>query len=454
MRGGRGFLRGWRYAVLPVLAWACAGPVWSGPEASGALPASREVALATADKLQISATFWPSPTKGGAGVVLLPMWQQDRASWDPVVDALRDRGVHVLALDLRGHGKSAKQGKTDLAPRVVKRDPKLFAAMQEDVTAALRWLGKEGGCDPKRIALLGAGLGGAVALDTVSRHPTEVAAVAWLSPTTTEPGLETLASLKGVPAATPLLCLAHAKDAEGGARKLSDARPSTRLVVYADEPPAKLAGDPTWAQGTRMLTRLPLVVLTVASFVAAATGSTTDDVVLDGVVTAEGPDADPWDRAGEVMPANSLGTVRAFRVGRRIVFGGTVEPGVKGLRFEVQTGEKTHMTEGIPVLGPPQVVAVDLTKGGQTAWSWGGMGSLPNFPGLDPKGTFGKTVPWLRAIPSEAGTTFEGEWFIPRFGGKSEAIRICVTPTTEVPAAPENGMVGVDLESSVELDSR
>ncbi len=425
----------------------------AGPPEGGGAAAPREVTLRTADGLAISGTFRPGGGAGGPGAVLLPKYRSDRTAWEPVLEAFRVRGVGVLAIDPRGHGRSAKQGKVDLGAQVESRDPKLFAAMHEDAIAAVRWLVKEGGCDAKRIALVGASVGGSVALDTANRHPTEVAAVAWMSPGVRYLGLDTLAHLKGLPAAVPLLLLSHRGEIDVGARKIADARPGARLVVYDDPPPPEAGAERAWAHGTRMFGRLPLVEQAVASFVAAATGSKTEDVVLDGVVAREGADADPWDRAVDVAPPGTDGTIRAFRVGRRILFGGTAAPGISGLRFEVQTGAKTVETHGISTLGPPQIVGADLRTSAVT-WSWGGMGSMPTFPGMDTSQLFGKTYPVLRAVSSEAGTTFEGEWFIPEFGGKSDLVRLLISLAGEPPPRPEGGGVMSDVEHSVDLPSR
>ncbi len=79
---------------------------------------------------------------------------------------------------------------------------------------------------------------------------------------------------------------------------------------------------------------------------------------------------------------------------------------------------------------------------------------MPTFPGMDTSQLFGKTYPVLRAVSSEAGTTFEGEWFIPEFGDKSELVRLLISLAGEPPPRPEGGGVMSDLESSVDLPSR
>lgn len=417
-------------------------------------PAPKDVTIATDDGMQIAATFLAAKEPGGAGVVLLHMFGSDRAAWGPVLKPLAARGISVLAIDLRGHGGSAKQGKADLAPRVQKRDPKLFAEMHRDAFAAVQWLAKEGKCDPKRIALVGASVGCSVAIDTARRHPADVAAVLCMSPGANYLGLDTLAHLKTFPADAPLLLLVHRDEIGVGAQKIADARPGTRLVVYDDAPPADAGAEKAWAHGTKMFGRLPLVEQTVASFVAARTGSKTEDVVLDGIVD-DGAGADPWDGAIDVAKPGSDGTVRAFRVGRRVLFGGTAPATCGGLRFEVQSGGASGAgagrVEGVPIIGPPQVVGVDL-KAGRWAWTWGGMGSAPHFQGMP--AMFGQTQPVLRVVHADDKLTFEGEWFVPAMGDEAGAVRLVVLFDAELHPGPQGGAMAANPQSSVDLPSR
>jgi pimeloyl-ACP methyl ester carboxylesterase len=381
------------------------------------------------------------------------MYGSDRKAWSPLVKHLTARGISVLAIDLRGHGGSAKQAKADLAPRVQKRDPKLFAEMHQDALAAVKWLAKDGKCDAKRIALVGASVGCSIAIDTAGRNPGDVAAVLCMSPGAAYLGMDTLAHLKKFPAATPLLLLVHKGEIDAGAQKIADARPATRLVVYDDAAPSDAGSDKAWAHGTKLFGRVPLVEQTVASFVAAGTGSKTEDVVLDGIV-AEGAGADPWDQAMGVAIPGSEGTVRAFRVGRRILFGGTAPLDLGGLRFEVQSGGLSGAGGSLDIVGPLQVVGVDL-KTGKPAWSWGGMGSVPNFPGMEDAPLFGKTRPVLRVVRGAEKLTFEGEWFVPAMGDEEGGrVKLVIAFDRELHPGPSNGMMDSNVQHAVDLPSR
>jgi pimeloyl-ACP methyl ester carboxylesterase len=427
----------------------------AGPAARSAFPDDapkpRGVVLTAADGVRLAATFHPSGAKHGPGAVLLPMYRSRRTAWDPALDALRERGVSVLALDLRGHGGSAGLEKPDLQQRVEARDPTLFAAMHQDAIAAVRWLAKDGGCDPERIVLVGASVGGSVALDAAARHPQEVCGLLWMSPGARSLGLDSVAQARALPAGLPVMLMAQAREA-GDARALQAVRPSARLVVYGEPRPAAAGAERAWAHGTRMFGRLPLAAETVASFVAMACGSKKEDVVLDGIVTDKGPNADPWSKATDVGVQGRPGSVHAIRVGRRVLFGGVVPSGFTGLALEVQTGDKAQKQgDGVAALGPPQIVGVDLGTS-RVTWSFGGVGSMPMFPGV-PK-LFGQTYPVLRAVAGPEGTTFEGAWTIPRFGEGSKLIRLSIAVLQGPPPGPRNGGVMSYSPRTVNLPSR
>jgi hypothetical protein len=252
----------------------------------------------------------------------------------------------------------------------------------------------------------------------------------------------------------PLILLVHRSEIDAGAQKIADARPGTRLVVYDDPAPSDAGTDKAWAHGTKMFGRLPLVEQTVASFVAAKTGSKADDVVLDGVVE-EGEGADPWAQAADVARPGSEGTVRAFRVGQRVLFGGTAPADFGGLRFEVQSGPlASDSSAPFPMVGPSQVVGVDL-KAGKPAWSWGGMGSVPDFPGMESAPLFGKTRPAMRVVRGADKATFEGEWFVPAMGDEaSNQVRLVVVFDRELHGGPQGGAMEANPQYTVEVPAR
>jgi dienelactone hydrolase len=122
--------------------------------------AEQTITLTTEDGVELKGTLYRPEGRIRAAVVCLPMKGATRESFKPVARLLVQRGVVVLALDLRGHGDS---GTAADAANVEQDDAEVFRAMQADVIEAVRAL-REGygvGADP--VGLLGAGTGAAVA---------------------------------------------------------------------------------------------------------------------------------------------------------------------------------------------------------------------------------------------------------------------------------------------------
>lgn len=394
-----------------------------------------DVTLTTDDKMQIAATFWASSSGNAPGVVLLHMYRSDRTAWKPLVRHLNERGADVIAIDLRGHGGSAKQGKNDLSARVEKRESKLFQDMHKDAIAAVRHLVKEAHSDPSKIVIVGASVGCSVAIDTARRYPKEVAAVACLSPGANYLGVNTVEQAKSWPKDRPLLLLAHASEAGDGAPQVRDAIPSSRLLTYDDPVPETSKDEPMWAHGTKMFGRIPLVEQTVASFVSTVTGSERDDVVLDGIVPASGPEADRWAKATDV--SSDASGVRAALVGRRVVFGGKVPEGSATLLVSIESGSakitQEDGTEGRR--GLLSIAAIDLATG-KVAWQ------VPTAEQL--KGTPLEAPPpvAVRVVRADGVATVEGEWRalkIPQGAGFTDTSAVrCVawfsTSPVEVPS--------------------
>ena len=158
---------------------------------------AEDVSFRTEDGVDLAASFQPAG-KDAPTVICLPMYRSTKESYKTLVGPLVRKGTNVLCLDLRGHGKSAPE----LAERVAKRDPALFAAMYRDVEAAVAYLESKKGCDRTRIGLVGASVGCSVAIDFTRRHPGDVRAVVLLTPGSDYLGLDSLEQLKEWPGTT------------------------------------------------------------------------------------------------------------------------------------------------------------------------------------------------------------------------------------------------------------
>ncbi|MGA8047469.1 MAG: alpha/beta fold hydrolase [Dermatophilaceae bacterium] len=132
--------------------------------APGALVDSRAVSVATADGEQLAG--WYSPSISGAALVLLPGSGSSSAALGRHAAVLSDAGFGVLALDPRGQGESTGRG----------NDWGWFG--DQDVPAAVTWLGEQEDVDPDRIAVVGLSMGGEEAIGAAGVDPRIRAVVA------------------------------------------------------------------------------------------------------------------------------------------------------------------------------------------------------------------------------------------------------------------------------------
>jgi len=147
-------------------------------------------------------------------VILAHTYRSDRSEWKPLVQRLNQAGIATLALDLRGHGKSAWRwgGKTPSGGTPVSMWPGLNY-LPFDLVRAAAWVRQQDGIDARKVALAGAGCGATAALLAAPR--VRAAAVLALSPILTPaamPGM--LDAAKQGPAAMLHLC---SKDDPGSA---------------------------------------------------------------------------------------------------------------------------------------------------------------------------------------------------------------------------------------------
>jgi pimeloyl-ACP methyl ester carboxylesterase len=124
----------------------------------------------TANGFQLAGSLTAPPTVAGRlrfpGVVLIG--ETNRIDRDQTVEgipifaqlanALAEGGAMVLRYDPRGYGQSG--GRTEAAT---------FADYSDDALAAVRWLSKRKDVDPRKVFVVGYGLGGDVALMAASR---------------------------------------------------------------------------------------------------------------------------------------------------------------------------------------------------------------------------------------------------------------------------------------------
>jgi alpha-beta hydrolase superfamily lysophospholipase len=127
-------------------------PPWLTPGDAGL--DYRDVTLATADGLHLTAWYVPAAGPGAPTVLLAHGLQDSKWTLLRLIPWLHEVGYNVMAFDFRGHGGSDKR------PTTVGREEVL------DVQAALDWLDSEGVGD--RVAALGQSLGAAALVNTAA----------------------------------------------------------------------------------------------------------------------------------------------------------------------------------------------------------------------------------------------------------------------------------------------
>ncbi len=144
----------------------------SGPGRLHAQGKPEAVSFATADMVNIGATWYPT-RPGAPAVICLHQWRADRSSFEPLALALQKEGIAVLCIDLRGFGdsKTRRDGSSVAADRNARKD----------VEAAVRWVSEVKSVPRTSIALVGASYGSSNAIQHAAEDKA-IAAVVMLSP--------------------------------------------------------------------------------------------------------------------------------------------------------------------------------------------------------------------------------------------------------------------------------
>jgi dienelactone hydrolase len=125
-----------------------------------------DIEFTTADGVRIYGALVTSALSppGAPAVLLLHQYRQDSNQWGMFPERLAERGYRVLAVDLRGHGRSDPYSGTQLSD--ILNDPN---GAPRDVDAAIAYLTGDGQADASRIAILGTSIGANLAVAAAVR---------------------------------------------------------------------------------------------------------------------------------------------------------------------------------------------------------------------------------------------------------------------------------------------
>lgn len=211
-----------------------------------------EITFSSADGVTLEGNLFAA--KGTPKGAILFVHEPFRSSrdWAYMAEKMSRRGFVGMIFDLRGHGRSLFQGDEELDRELFGDEE--FAAMSQDLDAALVQLRKAAGDVPVHIA--GADLGASLALMEASGNQS-VASVAMLSPGLAYDGINLYGSTGGY-AHRPLLLVYSVED--GYARK------SAEILAKQATGPVHTEVYYGVGHGTKMLAREPQLEVLLTSW--------------------------------------------------------------------------------------------------------------------------------------------------------------------------------------------
>ena len=352
-------------SLVAALALAAVAPF--GLRSSRAAPsfaldkAGREqVTFDTADGLKISGTYSGAGAKPGSPAVLLVHGEgQSRAAFGPIVDVLDEYRLPWLAIDLRGHGRSAEQDGKDLSSRV--RDAIFCPGYADDVYGAVRWLVDGRRHDPQRIGILAAAMGAAAAFRVAPRHKGEVAALALLTPAYGHPGFDTKADAHDIDGKMDVLVLSSVEDMnrldKTGSRAVlydverdrnapPDTRREERVLKRRGIPPRNRTVAEKDVYGTKIIAGVSHMAAWLAAWLARRFETIPFAVLFDGSVDTANDYADPGWGGGTVVPGGEGLAAKALRWGTRVMIGGELPPDTRTIFLRIYATRGEHSTAG------------------------------------------------------------------------------------------------------------
>jgi pimeloyl-ACP methyl ester carboxylesterase len=199
--------------------------------------AVERVSFRAEDGVLLAATWYDTVFRPAPAVIMVPMYRRTRRDWETLARRFAAEGIGALAIDLRGHGDSSGS----------LSDPERgLSSLVADVEAARRYLATRRDVQQGRVGVLGASLGGSLAVHAAAGDPS-IASLALLSPSSDYRGLRIETPLRKL--ARPVLLVASDDDpyAHRSARELQETAGGVRELLVLSQ-----AGH-----GTAMIVRAP-----------------------------------------------------------------------------------------------------------------------------------------------------------------------------------------------------
>ncbi len=215
---------------------------------AGLVPSSFTAASVTtvtfhaSDGVSIVGSLYQPPRRPTPCVILVHMLTRSRDDWQALASRLADAGIAALAIDLRGHGASGADPRTD-PDALQDLSPDLL-----DVRAARAFLASRPDLGVTSVGIAGASIGANLAVLAAASDPT-IRSIALLSPGLDYRNLRTEAALKKY-GERPVLMIASQEDgyATRSVRRLQEAAGTgvrdVRLVNGAGHGTAMLSRQP------------------------------------------------------------------------------------------------------------------------------------------------------------------------------------------------------------------
>lgn len=121
-----------------------------------------EITFKTEDGVEIAGNYFKPKKEQSPVFLLLHMMPSTKESWNAFASLLQDNGFAVLAIDLRGHGRSIEKNGTRLDYKEFE-DPQHRESIK-DIAAAKLFLAGKKDVDISRLAIAGASIGANLAL--------------------------------------------------------------------------------------------------------------------------------------------------------------------------------------------------------------------------------------------------------------------------------------------------